>query len=56
MSGHAVGKRHHQSSTYLFFADVAFLISDQYKKERTGSKITYGDLLYSELGGRKLGV
>lgn len=34
--------------------DVAFLISDHFKKERTGSKRSYGDVLYSELGGRKL--
>ncbi|KAI0722516.1 DAHP synthetase [Earliella scabrosa] len=33
--------------------DVAFLISDHYKKERTGAKSSYGDVLYSELGGRK---
>ncbi|RPD67416.1 DAHP synthetase [Lentinus tigrinus ALCF2SS1-6] len=36
--------------------DVAFLISDQYKKERTGAKTSYADILYSELGGRKLGA
>ncbi|KAH9854936.1 DAHP synthetase [Lenzites betulinus] len=34
--------------------DVAFLISDHFKKARTGAKKTYGDVLYSELGGRKL--
>ncbi|KAI8982777.1 DAHP synthetase [Trametes punicea] len=34
--------------------DVAFLISDHFKKERTGVKRSYGDVLYSELGGRKL--
>lgn len=34
--------------------DVAFLISDHFKKERTGAKTSYGDVLYSELGGRKL--
>ncbi|KAI0658577.1 DAHP synthetase [Cubamyces menziesii] len=33
--------------------DVAFLISDHFKKERTGGKKSYGDVLYSELGGRK---
>ncbi|PIL37598.1 hypothetical protein GSI_01292 [Ganoderma sinense ZZ0214-1] len=33
--------------------DVAFLISDHFKKERTGAKTSYGDVLYSELGGRK---
>ena len=35
-------------------SDVAFLISDHFKKERTGAKTSYGDVLYSELGGRKL--
>ncbi|RDX55349.1 DAHP synthetase [Lentinus brumalis] len=34
--------------------DVAFLISEHYKKERTGGKTSYADVLYSELGGRKL--
>ena len=34
--------------------DVAFLISDHFKKQRTGAKTSYGDVLYSELGGRKL--
>ncbi|KAI0355412.1 DAHP synthetase [Trametes cingulata] len=34
--------------------DVAFLISDHFKKERTGGKKSYGDVLYSELGGRTL--
>ncbi|KAI0751180.1 DAHP synthetase [Daedaleopsis nitida] len=33
--------------------DVAFLISDHYKKARSGAKTSYGDVLYSELGGRK---
>ena len=37
-----------------FLLDVAFLISDHFKKERTGAKTSYGDVLYSELGGRKL--
>ncbi|KAM5542377.1 hypothetical protein V8D89_003836 [Ganoderma adspersum] len=36
--------------------DVAFLISDHFKKERTGAKTSYGDVLYSELGGRKLSM
>ncbi|KAI0326723.1 DAHP synthetase [Cubamyces sp. BRFM 1775] len=34
--------------------DVAFLISDHFKKERRGGKKSYGDVLYSELGGRQL--
>ncbi|KAI0677660.1 DAHP synthetase [Trametes maxima] len=34
--------------------DVAFLISDHFKKQRTGGQRSYGDVLYSELGGRKL--
>ncbi|KAI0758164.1 DAHP synthetase [Fomes fomentarius] len=34
--------------------DVAFLISDYYKNERGGTKTSYGNVLYSELGGRKL--
>ncbi|KAH9939292.1 DAHP synthetase [Epithele typhae] len=33
--------------------DVAFLISDHFKKQRSGSKSSYGDVLYNELGGRK---
>ncbi|OBZ70356.1 Phospho-2-dehydro-3-deoxyheptonate aldolase [Grifola frondosa] len=33
--------------------DVAFLISDHFKKERMGAKRSYYDVLYSELGGRK---
>jgi 3-deoxy-7-phosphoheptulonate synthase len=33
--------------------DVAFLISNHFKKERCGSKQGENDLLYSELGGGK---
>ncbi|CDO73838.1 hypothetical protein BN946_scf185015.g167 [Trametes cinnabarina] len=35
--------------------DVAFLISDHFKKERIGrEKSSYGDVLYAELGGKRL--
>ncbi|KAI9057417.1 DAHP synthetase [Trametes sanguinea] len=35
--------------------DVAFLISDHFKKERTGrERSSYGDVLYAELGGKRL--
>lgn len=33
--------------------DVAFLVSNHFKKERRGSKQGDSDILYSELGGRK---
>ncbi|TDL17855.1 DAHP synthetase [Rickenella mellea] len=34
--------------------DVAFLISNHFKKERHGSQQAENDILYSELGGRKV--